>query len=359
MTSRNNNLKEKKLLKRYVKESLNDYKSFLVVEYISSDDSDMGGSYGTQDDLFNTFIKPFADVIGTVIGQTKEVARRGMTVLHVAFETLMTTLVPFLTDSYDEIFAKEKADVQAIRSQYQSYYDSTSKALGSSEAKILAFMAFPGAALTGKFVSDSPGAVKGILSVATGGISDEYLGSRGSSQKGPSSVFDSYSRAYCQLLSEDNDNKNVNSASPTLVQKIGSKKFIDFIIKKSPMMKAAQKEASILHQAMINERIKPILSIIDASTLEELSKVLKKPLIHPDMKNLDPEQKLSTQEFENKSLISMKNTAIAAAIKEIQKYIEPIMRSFGNDHPVVQDYTRILDAIKLGNVTKLKQQLGI
>ena len=77
------------------------------------------------------------------------------------------------------------------------------------------------------------------------------------------------------------------------------------------------------------------------------------------MKNLDPEQKLSTQEFENKSLISMKNTAIAAATKEIQKYIEPIMRSFGNDHPVVQDYTRILDAIKLGNVTKLKQQLGI
>lgn len=349
------------LIKKYIAEVLKDSKK-PIVEYISMDDSGMGGAYGSQSDLFNTFIKPFTDVVGTVVGKTKEVARRGMTVLNVAFETLMTTLVPFLTDSYDEIFAKEKADLQAIRSEYQPYYDSTAKALGGSDVKMLAFMAFPGAALTGKFVKDAPKAAKGILSVASGGITDKYLGGRsggGGSKKGPGDVFDSYVRAYNQLLSEDE--KKTDSEDSSLAAKIGSKKFIDAVMDKSPTFKAAEKEARQLHMQTLGERIKPIFEILDAESIEDLGKALKKPLKQPDLKDVDPQQKLSAQEAEKKFLEGAKQTAIKAALEAIKTYVQPARLAFGDDHPFVKSYDDVLSAIESGKpelLDQVKKQIG-
>ena len=133
-------------------------------------------------------------------------------------------------------------------------------------------------------------------------------------------------------------------------------------MEKSPTMRSAEKEAKQLHQKMIGERIKPILAILDADSLEDLSKVLKKPLEKPDMKELDPEQKMSAQEAEKKTLESMKKTAIAAAMKEIEEYIAPVRKDFGDDFPFVQDYTKVLDAIKGGDpkvLQQLKKQLGL
>lgn len=352
------------LIKKYIAEVLKDSKK-PIVEYIAMDDSGMGGAYGSQSDLFNTFIKPFTDVVGTVVGKTKEVARRGMTLLNVAFETLMTTLVPFLTDSYDEIFAKEKTDLAKIRSEYQPYYDATAKALGGTDAKMLAFMAFPGAALTGKFVKDAPKAAKGILSVASGGITDKYLGgsgatSGGGGKKGPGDIFDSYVRAYNQLLSEDE--KKEDSEDSSLAAKIGSKKFIDAVMDKSPTFKAAEKEARQLHMQMLGERIKPIFDILDAESIEDLGKVLKKPLQQPDLKGVDPQQKLSAQEAEKKFLEGAKKTAIKAALDAIKKYVQPARLAFGDDHPFVKSYDDVLSAIESGKpelLDQIKKQTGI
>lgn len=352
----------KELIKEYIQEILKDNNKSQIVEYIVDDMSSMGGAYATQSDLYNAFVKPFSDFFYTAVGKTKEVMRRGMTVLQTAFVSLMTTLVPFLTDSYDKMFAQEKADMQKIRSEYQSYYDATAKALGSGDAKMLAFIAFPGATLTGKFVKNSPKVAKGILSVATGGLTDKYLG--GSSPRGkskePRDIFDSYVRAYKNLLSEEDETRK--SEENSLASKIGSKMFINAVMDRSPTLTAAQKDAYKLHQRMLGERIKPIFEILDAKSIEELSKILKSPIEQPDLKELDPKQKMSAQNAENKFLEGVKKTAAKAAMQAIQNYVKPVRDEFGNDHPFVKDYDKVLAEIELGeseSLNQIKKQLGL
>ena len=113
-----------KLLREYVSQVLKHSKRSLV-EYDGMGDMgyDIGAlgaggmgimSYGSPGDFYKIFIQPFADVVGTVAGKTKEAIRSGLTVLNVAFESLVTSLVPFLNDSYEEIFAKEKSDLAKV-----------------------------------------------------------------------------------------------------------------------------------------------------------------------------------------------------------------------------------------------------
>jgi hypothetical protein len=350
----------KKLIREYVSEVLKEYDDGSYGMDLSMYGMG-GGVYGSGADLYNAFIKPFTDVIGTAVGKTKEVIRRGTTVLNVAFENLVTTLVPFLTDSYDEIFASEKADLQQIRSQYAEYYDATEKALGSTDAKMVAFLAFPGAALTGKFIKDAPDAAQAVLSVATGGLSDKLLSGRGgerSGKKGPSSVFDSYARAYSNLLQEAEG----ETKEKTLADKIGSKKFIDTLMNKVPTFKEAEKNAKEIFRKTLGERVKPILTILAADNIADLGKALGKPIKEPDMKELTADQKMSTQDAEKKFLEGAKKTSIKAAIKAIESYVEPARKAFGSDHPFVQSYDTVVDAIESGDAKKLEQiknQLGI
>ena len=308
------------------------------------------GSYGSGD-LFQAFIQPFVDIVGTIAGKTKEVMRSAFTALHVAFESLVTTIVPFLTDSYDEIFIKEKQDLAEIRSQYQGYYDATDKALAGSGAKLLAFMAFPGAALTGQFAVTAPKAAKSILSMATGGISDEWLGGSSNKKSGPSGVFDSYVRAYNKLLTEAGKE---NLENP-LASKIKSKKFIDTIISRSPPMQESSRLAMELHIKTRGERIKLVLDIYEARSLEELGKIIGKPVKTPDMKEVDPEQKMSAQEAENKFLEAAKSASQKAAIETLKKYIAPVRQAFGEDHPFVSDYDTIIAAFESGDVGRIEQ----
>jgi len=337
----------KQLIKSYVVEIFKSSEKRRIIEYIVDDTSGYAGSSASGSELFNTFIKPFTDVIGTVVGKTKEVMRSGITLLQVSFETLMTTLVPFLTDSYDEIFAKEKADIQKIRGEYQGYYDSTARALGSTDASVLALMAFPGATLASKIFK--PSVAKNILSVATGGMSDDILNRNvAGSRKSPSNMFDSYERSHNRLLSEDE--KDTNTLSSVIV----NKKIIDSIINRSPTIKSAEKAALQLHKANLAKRIEPILQILDANSIKELSAVLRKPIEEPDLSALDPQKKLSAIEMEKRSFESVKNTAVKAATQQIENYIKPVRVALGDNHPFVQDYIEVLQTIKSADPNKLE-----
>lgn len=310
----------------------------------------------SSDKLYKTFIKPFTNVIGTITGQTKELARRGITVLNVAFETLMTSLIPFLTDSYDEIFAKEKSDLQKIRSEYQEYYNTTAEALGGGDATMLAFLAFPGATLTSKFASAAPDVAKEILSVATGGISDDLSTRSGGSGKKPSDIFDSYFRAYKSLILE------AEKSSKNLETKFKSKKFIDNVLQRSPVIKGAEKLALDIHKKNLAERLKPIIDVFEAKSLEELGKVINEPIKVEDLDKVDASQKTSVKELEKNFLDASIETSKKAALQALEKYISPVRSKFGNDHPFVRDYDIAIEAIKSENAEQLKQlknQLGL
>ena len=331
--------KSKAVLKEYISRTI-------AEDYDTSgwyDSSGLGGT-ASKGDLYSTFIKPFTDVIHVAAGKTKELVRRGITLLQVAFETVMTTLIPFLTDSYDEIFEKEQSDILKIRAEYKQYTDETWRILGSSDVVALAFMAFPGAALTGKFAQEAPDAAASLLSVATGGYSDEYLGGlkkRSGKSDGPrgSGIFDSYARSYSKILFEaEKDEK------PTLADRFGGKKFVTSLVSRSPAMSDMAKQAQEIHRNTLASLYGEAQSVLSASSLDELEKLIGRKVEGvEDLKKLPPQEKAKA---EKDLLDKVKESSKKFFIESIKKRIIPIEEKFGSSHPFVIDHLEVIAKIQ-------------
>lgn len=168
------------LIKEYVKALLREESVDMggypgAMEMMSA--SPYGVSFGSSEDLMKTFIQPFTDVFKTTLGKTKELAVKTRTLLNVSFKTIATTVLPGLNASYTDIFDKEKSSIDKIRSEYKDVYDRTAAALKSGDAAFLAFLASPSLVIGAIAAKQTPKAVKGLLSVVSGGLSDEVYDS--------------------------------------------------------------------------------------------------------------------------------------------------------------------------------------
>lgn len=134
-----------------------------------------GASFGSGGDLYRVFVKPFVDVVDTAVGKTKEATSSAYTLARVAFETLVTTLVPFFSDSYKEIFADEKKRMAAIRQEYKEVYQSNWDAFRDNDVFWTAFCYAPWAIMTIKFFKQSPRTAARLMSTLSGGSADRVL----------------------------------------------------------------------------------------------------------------------------------------------------------------------------------------
>lgn len=130
----------------------------------------MGGMYsmGSTEGLYNTFVKPFVEVIQTTSGVTKEFMRRVSTTVSVAFEVVLTTFIPVIRDSYDEIFENERRDIEALREKYKAIYASNEEMFYHSDMNVLAFSISPVNYFTGIFFRKSPKAAQKAFEIVTG-----------------------------------------------------------------------------------------------------------------------------------------------------------------------------------------------
>jgi hypothetical protein len=103
-----------------------------------------GGGNGKS--VFKAFAEPFTDVFKVGLGKTKELAVKTQTLAKVAFETIVTTLIPFFSDEYAKIFANEKKKIANIRQEYGEVYNRLWETFGHNDLKLLAFMYDPYAA---------------------------------------------------------------------------------------------------------------------------------------------------------------------------------------------------------------------
>jgi hypothetical protein len=294
----------------------------------------IGGSWTGADasSLSKTFLKPFTDVLATAAGKTKELARRGVTVLQVALETVGTTLLPFLTDSYDEIFKNEKKDLESIRSEYKSVYDSTNKALMNNDAIALAFFAYPGAVLTGKVAKEAPDTAIKLLGIATGGLSDKIFGNPSvggskSSEKKEGRIRGS------RLLEEEKD----------LASVIADKKAVLDILKQSPDASSSAKKAQELHKRSLQKLTKQIETVMSASSIEDIEKIVGQSIKGSDKIKKEEEK---NEDLAKDVLLSLKKRVKKMYSDKIKSRIEPVAKQFGENHPFVQDYLEVLKKLK-------------
>ena len=200
-------LRGKKLLRECIKETLlsedmgGDYAG-LGLDPMAG--SPYGAHFASGDQLYNIFIKPFADVVGVAAGKTKEVSVKAQTLLKVTFESVLTTLLPIFKDKYEEIFASEKQKIDQIKSEYADVYQATWDAFQDADVMIAAFMFRPDLFITAQFAKKAPRAAAEILSVLSGGSLDNILrgilkgggerkrGHRGTSDSGGTGGGDPY-----------------------------------------------------------------------------------------------------------------------------------------------------------------------
>lgn len=372
---------QEKLLREYVKKVLLEYEA--AESYGYDGGGAYGMSFGSGEDLYNTFIGPFVDVFKTAAGKSKELGVKVRTAATVALQSTLTTLIPGYGYNYAEVFDKEKERLDKIKSEYSEVYEKTDKALASSDAGMLALMASPGLVLSKMAATTAaekgPEAIKGTLSALTGGISDEvyedikqkaidagrwslgeeektkekrkkksrksdddedddglyaalskYASKKKSDGKDPKDFFGE------NQINEDDSEDSVKKKADITPEKILKSKVFLKKAMESPRLKELQKVATETYRESLKQIYKQAEDILKkAKTVEDLQKMSKKPIKDIDkIKALQGEEKAKAEkvllqnvrkamkEFYVKNLNSQVESALRAGIPKEAQYIK-------------------------------------
>lgn len=299
----------------------------------------VGGMGGPTGDLYSVFIKPFVDVVKIGVGKTKELARRVITLGSVVFRTIMTTLLPFLGETYEEVFESEKRDLERIRSEYSDVYNATSK-LFSTDAAGIAFFVAPGAFLTGLFLKKSPAIATQALSVMSGGISDKYIQryySTKTSKSSPrtSGMFESKNRK--RIILEINE----DSVDDVVLLK----KIVEKSLETSPVAGNLQREARNIYKKTLESAYAEAASVLTARSIQEIERIVgKKMKMPPETVGINLSEKLAA---EKDALEKMKDS-----LKKF--YTDPLYRriqeaksaGIPNNNPFIVDHVSTIEKIE-------------
>lgn len=347
-------MNQEKLLREYVKRVLTeDY--YGGDGGFSTDYTSAGplapSRFGSKELGYQTFIQPFVDLFKVGLAKTKEVATATKTLLWVALQTVLTTLIPIYGYNYSEVFDEYEEKIDDIKSEYKDVYQNLiEKDVLTGDAAALAFMASP--ALVAAFLvgKKTPDAIKTILSTVTGGFSDEVYDSIKEKAKGSErwALGDSgdYRRRKKSSKKSKSSPKDFFEESKTrIVEDAGNKITPEKILKsnlylskvsESPKLKEMQKVA----QETYRETLKKIYSqaedlLKNASSVEDFERLAKKPVKDIDkVKSLKGEERAkaeklliqevrkSMKEFYVKNLKEQVDSVVRAGIPENCDYVK-------------------------------------
>ena len=336
-------LKEHRILREYVRTVLRE------------DDGGFGGGMGGSEamgaygvhyasggQLYDIFVKPFVDVATVATGKTKEMSQRVQTMGKVAFETVATTLLPWLSSDYEEIFKKESEELDKIRSEYGDVYAATWDAFKNKDVALTAFFCYPGAVLTGFLAKKAPEVALKMLSVISGGEMDGVVGKikkafgGGSGKSKGGGTFSSPGGDKTpwmeSILREAGEDKQKNKK-----QKLADIVTNEKLVKKalnSPKAQRMQKEAQAAMQNTLQQVFERAQAVVTSKSLEELQKKIGKPLKGLDkLKQAKPEERASAEkqlldslrksmkEFYAKSLEGQVKDAVEAGIPKDSGFV--------------------------------------
>jgi len=310
----------------------------------------MGGSpygmhFASQDQLYNIFVKPFADVAGVAAGKTKELSQKAQTVLKVAFESVATTLVPILKDSYGEIFAQEKEEIDKIKSQYSDVYGATWDAFKESDVLIAAFMYRPDLFLNGAFARKAPKAAAKLLSVLSGGSLDKLLhgilsggggGKKTDHSEGPGMPFEG-------VVYED-DEKQPNSKLDKLAQVADNKK-VHKALTDNPKVQKMSEAGQNMTRSTLKKVFVQAQAVLGARTLQDIQNKLGKKL--PGLDKLAQVPQQERQKTELSLLAGIKKGMKEFYVKQLEGQVKAAVEAgVPQDHPFVKDYQGVISKIK-------------
>lgn len=314
-----------------------------ALEMMSS--SPYGMSFGSQEDLVNTFITPFTDVFKTAAGKTKELTRKTGTLLWVGLQSILTTVLPAYGYDYADVFEKEKSDIEKIKNEYRDVYDRTDKALKSGDAQFLAFMASPATVIGAYAAKGTPRAAKALLSTISGGYSDELFDSakRNLKKIGKKALGDKTKRS---TKKESQIREIKDSKDDKLTKKImTSKQFLDRALS-SPRAVEMQAAATNIYRKSLRDVFNQAENAIKKTrTIDDIEKSAKKKLPEAEkIRKLPPEER---QRAEKTLVDGIRKGMKEFYIKNLTDHVEGVVRAgIPEDAQFVKDYRETIQKIK-------------
>lgn len=311
----------------------------------------MGGApygmhFASQDQMYQIFVKPFADVVGVAAGKTKELSQKGQTLLKVAFESIATTLVPILKDSYGEIFAHEKEEIDKIRSEYSDVYNATWDAFKEMDVLIAAFMYRPDLFMTVQFARKAPKAAAKLLSVLSGGTLDKVLtgilkgggeGKKTDHSEGPGMPIES-------ALHEKGDEQKPDSKVDKLAALMKNDKVRD-VLANSPKVQQMSQKGQQLVQGTLKQVFEQVQAVLTAKSLQDVQQKLGKKL--PGLDKLQQVPQQERQKAEVDLLKGIKGGMKEFYVKQLEGQVKAAVDAgVPQDHPYVKDYQGVISKIK-------------
>lgn len=299
-----------------------------------------GMHYASGEQLYNIFVKPFADVVGVAAGKTKELSEKGQTLLKVAFEAAATTLIPILKDSYGEIFENEKDQIDKIRGQYSDVYSATWDAFKENDILVAAFMYRPDLFLTAQFARKAPQAAAKLASVLSGGKLDNLLakllkgggGGKKDSREGPGMPEG--------VVYEDDEQQGGNP-----LEKLFSNKKVKAVLANSPKVQQMTKEGETLVRGTLKSVFEQAQGVLAAKSLQDIQAKLGKKL--PGMDKLAQVPQQERQKAEQDLLKSIHAGMKEFYVKQLEGQVKAAVDAgVPQDHPYVKDYTGVITKIK-------------
>lgn len=299
-----------------------------------------GMHYASGEQLYNIFVKPFTDVVGVAAGKTKELSEKGQTLLRVAFESVATTLIPILKDSYGEIFEKEKEQIDKIRSEYSEVYNATWEAFRDNDVLVAAFMYRPDLFLTAKFAEKAPKAAAKLLSVLSGGKLDNIMakllkgggGSKKDSREGPGMPFES-------VIRED------EGEPQNPLTKLVSNKKVKEVLAQSQLTQKMTQQGQELVRGTLKQVFDQAQAVVGAKSLQDLQQKLGKKL--PGMDKLQQVPQQERQKAEQDLLKGAKAGMKEFYVKQLEGQVKAAVDAgVPQEHPYVKDYQGVISKIK-------------
>lgn len=322
-----------------------------------------GVHYGSGDDLYKIFIKPFVDVVQTAAGKTKEVSRRAQTLVRVAFEAVATTVVPVLRDDYAEIFAREKQEIENIRQQYGDVYRSNWDAFLDNDALVVAFFYSPTAFLTAAFVRKAPKMAAQVISVLSGGQLDGYLSKVGKKLGWNSKIITglgvgdsshvrrggtyggglggTYDSAIPMesVIHEDEEKRSNDIAQYLANEKVRAK------LNDSSIVKNMRKDGRKIVQGTLASVFKQAQGVMSANSLDDLQKKTGSKLKGLDKLAQVPEQE--RRSAEQQILATTKKSMKEFYVRNLEAQVkQAVDAGVPQDSDYVRDYSDVISKIK-------------
>ena len=370
-----------RLLREYVRELLKEegdgHAGYTAHDIMMSAGSmnPYGMHYGSGDDMYKTFIKPFVDVVQTTTGKAKEMSVKTQTMIRVVFETLATTIVPILRDDYKQAFDNEKKALDKIRSEYAEVYQSNWDAIFNADVAAAAFFYSPATFFTVAFVRKAPGVALDMVSVLTGGKLDGWIdrlrskipgtkhrdsvkshGNRSSDYSGfgpykkgdkthlPSGGPSFGADYYEGVVREDVSEGEADAGLEKVVKLLTSDK-LKARLEKSPIVKRMQRSGQAVVRNTLEQVFKQAQGVMTANSLHDLQNKTGSKL--KDLDKLAQVPAGERQKAEQTILSGVKKSMKEFYVKNLEAQVKAAVDAgVPQDSPYVQDYMKVISKIK-------------